>query len=97
VSKIIKYADEQGYALIGPNEFTDEYSMEHFVKHILSKKKDGAFNIDSCFELIFIKKSETGQHSLSDVRTVRLLEYKDARYRVRRMSDLLQDIRRITR
>ena len=95
VGKIVKYAEENGYALIGPSEFKDEYSMEHFVKHILSKKQKGAFDIDSCFELVFIKKTESGQHSLSDVRSVRLLDYKDFRYTVRKSSELLQEIQRI--
>ena len=95
VEKIVKYAEEKGYALIGPSEFKGEYSMEHFVKHVLSKKQKGAFNIDSCFELVFIKKTENGQHSLSDIRTVRLLEYTDSRYKVRKSSELLQEIKRI--
>jgi hypothetical protein len=97
VEKIVKYAEENGYALIGPSEFKDEYSMEHFVKHVLSKKQKGAFDIDSCFELVFIKKTESGQHSLSDVRSVRLLDYKDFRYTVRKSSELLQEIKRIER
>jgi hypothetical protein len=95
VEKILKYAEEHGYALIGPSEFKDEYSMEHFVKDVLSKKQKGAFNIDSCFELVFIKKTENGQHSLSDIRTVRLLDYKDFRYTVRRSSELVQEIKSI--
>jgi hypothetical protein len=95
VEKIVKYAEENGYALIGPSEFKDEYSMEHFVKHVLAKKQKGSFNIDSCFELVFIKKTENGQHSLSDIRSVRLLDYKDSRYTVRKSSELLQEIKRI--
>jgi hypothetical protein len=95
VEKIVKYAEQNGYALIGPGEFKDEYSMEHFVKHVLSKKQKGAFDIDSCFKLVFIKKTENGQHSLSDIRTVRLLEYNDSRYTVRKSSELLKEIKRI--
>ena len=95
VERIVKYAEENGYALIGPSEFTDEYSMEHFVKHALSQKQKGAFNIDSCFELVFIKKTESGQHSSSDIRSVRLLDYKDFRYNVRKSSELLQEIKRL--
>ena len=95
VTMLLKYAEEHGYALIGPSEFKDEDSMEHFVKHILVKKRKGAFNIDSCFELVFIKKTPGGQHSLADIRTVQLLDYKDARYSVRKLSDLLPEIKRI--
>lgn len=97
IEKILKYAEEHGYSLIGPSEFKDDYSMEHFVKHVLAKKQKGAFNIDSCFELIFIKKTLGGEHSLSDIRSIRVLEYKDSRYMVRKLPDLLQEIKRIER
>jgi len=97
VEKLLKFALEHGYSLVGPSELKDEYSMEHFVRDTLAKKKKGAFNIDSCFELMFIKKTHEGQHSLSDIRSIRLLEYKNSRYAVRKLSDLLQEIKKLER
>jgi len=95
VERLLQYAEEHGYSLVGPNELKDEYSMEHFVKDALAKKQKGAFNIDRCFELLFIKKTREGQHSLSDVRSIKVLEYKDARYAVRKLSDLLKEIKQL--
>ncbi len=97
VEKLLAFAQEHGYSLVGPNELKDEYSMEHFVKDTLAKKQKGAFNIDSCFELLFIKKTHEGQHSLSDVRSIKLLEYTNDRYSVRRSSELVQDIKKLER
>jgi hypothetical protein len=97
VEKLLKFAQEHGYSLVGPNELKDEYSMEHFVKDALAKKQKGAFNIDSCFELLFVKKTHEGQHSLADIRSIRLLEYKNSRYAVRKLSNLIAEIQKLER
>jgi len=97
VERLLQYAEERGYSLVGPNELKDEYSMEHFVKDMLAKQQKGAFDIDRCFELLFVKKTREGQHSLADVKSIRLVEYRDSRYTVRNLSDLLPEIQRLER
>jgi hypothetical protein len=95
VEKLLTFAREHGYSLVGPSELKDEYSMEHFVRDTLAKKQKGVFKIDSCFELLFVKRTPEGQHSLSDVKSIRLLEYKNDRYAVRKLSELLSEIKKL--
>lgn len=95
VKKIIRFAEEQGFSLLGPEEIKEGYNMERFVHHVLPKKKQGTFTSISCFDLVFVKKTSLKTVSPSNLRKVSLLEQKGTRFLVRRPQHLFQDIARI--
>ena len=76
VKNIIRYAEEQGFSLYGPDEMKEKYSMEQFVQKVLPKKANNTFTQVSCFDLMFVKKTNAKKVTSSDLRKVTLLEQK---------------------
>jgi len=96
VKNIIRYAEQQGFSLYGPEETKEQYSMEQFVQKVLPKKGSTAHMETSCFDLVFVKKTAGEKVRPSDIYKVTLLDQQESKFQVRAEQDLFKEITRLT-